>query len=67
MGRRAHYHNHKCQRCHLKYLCDGELEENYDGWPEVICYTYHVAGRDWCAACVEEDQQATVTEEDDHV
>ncbi len=31
--------------------CDGELERNYDGWPEVICVIYHKDGQDVCEEC----------------
>ena len=30
-------HHHKCVDCGVKTECPGTWEENYDGWPEVIC------------------------------
>jgi hypothetical protein len=34
-------HSHPCAACRNPVECDGELEQNYDGWPEVICPAYH--------------------------
>lgn len=33
-------HSHPCQHCHVQTDCDGDLEQNYDGWPEVICVQF---------------------------
>ena len=34
-------HKHPCDECLEPVPCDGELERNHDGWPAVICLTYH--------------------------
>lgn len=34
-------HHHPCQRCGKKAECPGEWEQNYDGFPEVICPEFH--------------------------
>ncbi len=39
-------HSHPCQDCGAKTECGGTWEENYDGFPEVICPEYHLAGGD---------------------
>jgi hypothetical protein len=46
-------HTHDCQRCGRKMRCGGELERNYDGFPEVICTRFHVIGHDICDECDE--------------
>lgn len=52
-------HTHTCQTCHHLYPCHGELEQNVDGWPEVICDVYHlcehVPGARQCQECYEKD------------
>ncbi len=35
-------HHHKCADCGAKTECCGQLEDNYDGWPEIICVEYHL-------------------------
>ena len=35
-------HSHPCQSCGAKTPCPGTWEENYDGWPEVICREFHL-------------------------
>ncbi len=35
-------HHHPCQRCGAKTECPGTWEENYDGFPEVICPEFHI-------------------------
>jgi hypothetical protein len=37
-------HHHKCQDCGAKTECHGEWEQNYDGYPEVICREFHGDG-----------------------
>lgn len=39
----ARVHVHPCARCQGPVACDGEREQNVDGWPEVICTSYHRA------------------------
>lgn len=34
-------HHHPCARCGIKVECCGDLEQNYDGWPEWTCREYH--------------------------
>ena len=34
-------HHHPCQTCRKKTECGGDWEQNYDGWPEVICREFH--------------------------
>jgi hypothetical protein len=48
-------HSHPCQRCGLEIACDGPLEENYDGWPEVICVDFDMHSHEdfLCEACAE--------------
>lgn len=33
----THYCLNKSEGCTSTFLCDGPLERNHDGWPEVIC------------------------------
>jgi len=36
--------------------CDGELVQNYDGWPEVVCVIYHVDGVEMaCDDCLRDE------------
>lgn len=37
-------HHHPCQICHAKTECGGTWEENWDGFPDVICREFHQAG-----------------------
>ena len=39
---RVKVHHHPCQDCGAKTECGGTWEENYDGFPEVICREFHV-------------------------
>lgn len=48
--RRPRVHFHDCVSCQQQYACDGELEGNTDGWPEVICVEFHER---WCRTCDE--------------
>jgi hypothetical protein len=52
-------HTHPCLACGTPVDCDGEQERNEDGFPEVICRTYH-AGKALCLceACREADARA---------
>lgn len=36
-------HHHPCQQCGKKVECGGSWEENYDGFPEVICAEFHLS------------------------
>jgi hypothetical protein len=38
---RARPHQHPCHRCQALVECRGEIQENFDGWPESICLDYH--------------------------
>ena len=38
---RCKVHHHPCQDCGAKTECGGVFEQNYDGWPEVICAEWH--------------------------
>lgn len=57
-------HHHPCAGCGAKTECGGTFEQNYDGWPEVICTEYHglvnsgfVPADDFlCEACEERGQ-----------
>ena len=35
-------HKHPCQCCGTMTPCCGDREENYDGWPDVICRSFHL-------------------------
>jgi hypothetical protein len=49
-------HTHPCSHCKTPIDCDGELVQNYDGWPEVICAIYHVDGVEMvCEACLRDE------------
>lgn len=50
-------HTHVCEKCQTKFSCDGDLEENYDGWPEVVCAIFHVWGQTDCEDCRERLRQ----------
>jgi hypothetical protein len=43
---RVAVHHHPCQDCGAKVECGGTWEENYDGFPEVICPEYHLTSGD---------------------
>ncbi len=34
-------HSHPCKRCGVRVECCGDVEQNYDGFPEWICREYH--------------------------
>ena len=44
-------HTHKCRVCGKRYECEGTLERNHDGWPEVICLAFHVRLLQECEDC----------------
>lgn len=52
-------HTHPCEHCKTPVECDGERERNHDGWPEVICTSYHLPGGRIadvrCESCEDED------------
>jgi len=41
---RVAVHHHPCADCGAKTECGGSWEENYDGFPEVICREWHLSG-----------------------
>jgi hypothetical protein len=53
-------HKHPCDHCHTPTDCDGDTQENYDGFPEWICLDYHVISRSefLCDACGEKAEAA---------
>ena len=42
MNTRTHTHPCSLKGCTHRVECRGELSGNYDGWPEVICDSYHL-------------------------
>ena len=58
-------HHHPCQTCGAKTECGGTWEENYDGFPEVICQEFHrldgTINADFiCEACYHRELDAEV-------
>lgn len=55
-------HTHPCRLCRRELPCDDDLEQNYDGWPEVVCRSYDRGPRLWlcedCARACEAEYQA---------
>ena len=52
MTRNDSPHSHPCGDCQTPVECRGELLRNHDGWPEVVCHTYHVCGTPLiCESC----------------
>ena len=41
---RTFKHHHRCQDCQTKTECFGQLEDNYDGEPEITCREFHLQG-----------------------
>ncbi len=39
---RVRPHHHPCADCGTKTECPGAWEENFDGFPEVICPEWHL-------------------------
>lgn len=35
-------HYHRCADCQAKTECCGQLADNFDGSPEIICEEYHL-------------------------
>jgi hypothetical protein len=60
-------HRHPCFDCGILVECPGTWEENYDGFPEVICREYHQDGfinSDFvCEEC--HDARAATPDDDD--
>jgi len=55
-------HTHRCQHCGEPFECGGELERNYDGWPEVVCQAFHVYRFvTLCDACTEREAREDET------
>lgn len=46
-------HAHPCQHCLVSTECCGDVEQNYDGWPEWICVAFdtHNHGDFLCEDC----------------
>lgn len=49
-------HFHHCQDCNAKTPCNGRLEDNFDGSPEIVCDDFHLpnglVNRDFiCESC----------------
>lgn len=56
-------HSHACQGCGAQTSCEGELSRNYDGFPDVICATFHERGGTLnpdfiCEACADKREAA---------
>jgi len=50
--RRQRPHSHPCHDCKAKVECPGTWEQNHEGWPEVFCREFEMAGFDFvCDAC----------------
>lgn len=45
------HHDHVCSTCRSEFACPGDLERNYDGFPEVICTYWDVLGEHECEDC----------------
>lgn len=45
-------HPHKCVHCRQLFQCAAPQQANYDGWPDVVCESYHIEGNDWCENCL---------------
>ena len=60
----ARPHSHPCAHCKTPVECGGELEQNHDGWPEVICRIFHrEPGPDFlCESCALEAEAAYVAD-----
>lgn len=63
-------HHHPCGRCGAKTECGGVWEQNYDGWPEVVCSEFHVHlnASEWpamflCELCEAAEQAESVVEQ----
>lgn len=52
------FHFHDCHECGEQFRCDGELEQNYDGEPEVVCDFYHRYEQRACQTCAGTDDEA---------
>lgn len=68
--RRTLRHGHPCQDCGTKTPCDGQIEQNYDGWPEWICAAFHLPGgvinADWiCDSCQDRRDEKAQAEQDE--
>ena len=54
---RSRAHTHPCTHCRTPVECHGTWEQNYDGFPEVICGFYHLPNGSlaelYCDACWE--------------
>jgi hypothetical protein len=48
----ARAHTHPCRDCQTPVECHGDLERNFDGWPEVVCRDFHIHGAEpLCDSC----------------
>ncbi len=64
---RVAVHHHPCADCGAKTECGGTWEENYDGFPEVICREFHLSSGDTnpdfiCHRCNEKQLAAEAKE-----
>lgn len=57
-------HHHPCAHCGAQTACDGEREQNYDGWPEVICLVFHPAPHVFCCEACAEASTTAIEDED---
>jgi hypothetical protein len=71
MPRAQRPHYHACDDCGTKTECSGTYEQNYDGWPEVVCSEVDVLGTEVvCDDCAitrqrQADADAAADERDD--
>lgn len=56
-------HHHPCADCGVKTECPGSYEQNYDGWPEVVCSEVEVLGTEMlCDDCAGKRVAASLRE-----
>ncbi len=64
-------HHHPCGHCAVKVECCGDVEQNYDGFPEWICREYHTEFRDrddfLCEDCASAQEVARALDELENV
>lgn len=37
-------HSHPCHVCGARVPCEGQMRQNFDGWPHAVCELYHLGG-----------------------
>lgn len=62
-------HHHRCADCQTKTECCGQLKDNFDGSPEIICVEFHLAGGETnpdfiCEGCAWKREDAEARERD---